>query len=416
MTVIINIFSRGTTSLSIMLLPLIVGNVLGLEKLGEFIIFLAAITSASVLCRLGMDTTTLKAAGKDWESITKNKKQIFFCGIFSTLIGSIFINTIIFSYAKIFLSVRFDEFIIPLLIAIFTYSSNNIIGANLKASNKSYISSIFDSGGAELSTLLMILYFSFYKKTEINIIDIIYWITASSSFLYILGVSYFLIHYAKIRIKLRDVFLRTKAMLYESKDFLIISITTHLTGRGVPIIMALFFLPKVIGLYTLVYTISAMVSFISVIYNSIIPPKFSFFFQREKIKEINFLYKKSVIEMFAASSIITIFIYYFKENIFSFSNIKITDEIVIYLSIMIFSQLINVLTGPAGFLLNMTGHEKHVRNITLLLSIIFIFLISISGYLQYPILLFISFAFFSILRNILLFKKTYTEFFNQNNY
>ena len=107
-----------------------------------------------------------------------------------------------------------------------------------------------------------------------------------------------------------------------------------------------------------------LTSFVLMVVNMVVAPRYALLWKEDKIKEIKRLAKWSTRGMVAlALPIITIMLFMpdFIMGLFG-------DEFVVagnLLAIMAIGQFINVATGSVGFLLNMSGHERDFRRVTM---------------------------------------------------
>jgi O-antigen/teichoic acid export membrane protein len=109
-------------------------------------------------------------------------------------------------------------------------------------------------------------------------------------------------------------------------------------------------------------------------------PKFAILFKQNKLKEIEKLCVKSSnymsILLLAIIPLVIFIVPLFVKELDSFNGF-------IVFIILIFGQVINVITGAVAMLLNMTGHEKEMRTIMLkslfITAVLFIVLTGLIG-------------------------------------
>jgi O-antigen/teichoic acid export membrane protein len=107
-----------------------------------------------------------------------------------------------------------------------------------------------------------------------------------------------------------------------------------------------------------------LASFVLIAVNLVVAPKFANAFAKDNLTEVNRLSKLSSKFMLAIATPILILMLVLPGFLMSLFG----KEYVIaapLLQIMAIGQFINVITGSVGYLLNMTGHEKDMRNVVL---------------------------------------------------
>ncbi len=107
-----------------------------------------------------------------------------------------------------------------------------------------------------------------------------------------------------------------------------------------------------------------LASFVLIAVNLVVAPKFARAFAKGDYNDVNSLSLLSSRLMVAMALPVLLFMFMFPEFLMSLFG----EEYVIaapLLQIMAVGQFINVITGSVGYLLNMTGHEKDMRNVVL---------------------------------------------------
>ncbi len=163
-----------------------------------------------------------------------------------------------------------------------------------------------------------------------------------------------------------------------------------------------------IGIYNVAVKISMFGSIVLFSINSIVAPKISQLFNQKNIIELNKIVKISSRLMFFLTIPILIFILFFSEFILRFFG----EEFILgtaCLNILIIGQLINVLCGSVGYILNMTGYQnifKWIIFFSFIINVILnIVLIPFYGIFGAAIASMISLTLWNILSCIYIYKK-----------
>ena len=107
-----------------------------------------------------------------------------------------------------------------------------------------------------------------------------------------------------------------------------------------------------------------LVSFILVAVNYVVAPEFASLYKQNQTEELRKLALQAVKLMVALALPVLIALCLFSEKILALFGNEYRDAAPL-LIIMSLGQFINVVTGPVGFLLNMSGHEKDMRNVVM---------------------------------------------------
>jgi len=115
-----------------------------------------------------------------------------------------------------------------------------------------------------------------------------------------------------------------------------------------------------VGIYSAALRVALLVNFVLVAFNSILAPKFASLYHRNDMDEIGHLTVRSVAIMLVLTAPLFALCFLFPEYVLKLFGSEFVAASTA-LMILAFSQLINVMTGPIGILLMMTGHEKLMR-------------------------------------------------------
>jgi O-antigen/teichoic acid export membrane protein len=151
-------------------------------------------------------------------------------------------------------------------------------------------------------------------------------------------------------------------------DYSLSDITGYLLKFSPIIILGIYATGKDVGLFSLANSTAFVINFILWIVNTVYAPHFANYFSQGRISELKSLVLSCVFYMMFVAVPIFLFIVSFPSYILGFFGAEFI-EAKNALIIMAFAQLFNVATGPVYFLLNMTGHERNLRNIVFVTAI-----------------------------------------------
>lgn len=151
----------------------------------------------------------------------------------------------------------------------------------------------------------------------------------------------------------------------------IISLLSQAALWSAPLIIGAFGSASDVALFSIALKSATVVSFILIAVNSIAAPKFAEAYKKYKLCEVRVIFRNSTQIMILAALPLIIFMLIYAEwlmGLFGKEYVEGADV----LRILAIGQFINVITGPVGFLLQMTGHEKTLRNNFFISSLIMI--------------------------------------------
>ena len=159
-----------------------------------------------------------------------------------------------------------------------------------------------------------------------------------------------------------------KKSLVGRGSFWLIDVVLQLNLAGIIIITSQYLDYIEVAQLNSALRLSLVISFILPAVNLICAPKFSKLHYRSNKRELLDLVRYSTLLMILFSLPIVVVMFYFSNFFMSFFGGDFADAGNI-LRILIIGQFLNVCVGSVGYLLNMSGHEKIMRNITVLVNI-----------------------------------------------
>ncbi len=118
------------------------------------------------------------------------------------------------------------------------------------------------------------------------------------------------------------------------------------------------------GVFALCLKLSLLISFVLLAINTTIAPRISHLYWKGKREELDRFIRKSTRYIFLLSALPFLLLILFPETLLASINPEFSDGATV-LVILCFGQLLNAGCGPVGLLLNMSGHQKSVMQVTL---------------------------------------------------
>ena len=370
------LFTKGSTALvfkiggmlSIYFFHFFLAKFAGAEANGIFSTFFTLLSIIAVVSILGLDTFLLKKLAdfnskQQWGSLKDTYKK----AISIVLTNSIFLSLLLY---VLFINGCFDFYnqsdIVYYLI--FTIIPFSVLHINAEA----------------FRAIKNIKLFSFFKNFSIFGLAAILLIIANESELNI-GVSVFTISVISLSVLSVFLWFRTTnklhapigrnipvlAMIKESFP-MFLSESFFLLMSWVDILMLGYFENQfLVGVYTITLKLAGLTGLILFATNTILGPKISELYHNKNMQSLASTVQGATKFTFLLSLPIFLIIIFFPSFLLNiFGDDFVSAEARLVLIILSVGQIISVFCGPVLNLLNMTNHEKTVRNIVVFAAII----------------------------------------------
>lgn len=140
------------------------------------------------------------------------------------------------------------------------------------------------------------------------------------------------------------------------------AIMNVITTWGGQLIAGFFNSPEEVAQLAVSRNTTVLVSFILMAVNNVSAPRFAVMYNKGQMKELEKYVKSTTLIMTIAALPITIFLLIYPEFVLSFFGKDFTGGAWL-LRILALGQFVSVISGSVAYLLNMTGHEKDMRNV-----------------------------------------------------
>lgn len=351
-----SVFRLASAFLSF-LFTVYVTNTFTLEVAGLILLYFAVFSFLSYNYRYGLDTYLLKYIN----STTEISLEL------NLFINSIFIYLFFFliGFISIILFFQVDKIFWIFYISLFFNCIHFFVSIIFQARNNAFFG-VFFQNFLFLSILLSL-------STLLGV-DNAYFFALLFLFSSFLTATVSLVFFVR-RFKLFIFSNKVFEFLSCSLPFFIILICSQLTQWNSQFLLAYFVDESAVALFSSSQRVGMLISLFLISVNFIVAPKFAELHFKKEYHQLFNLFKKSAIFVSLLTLPLVIAVAYFAELVLSVFGESYVDTAFV-LRILCFAQVINVLTGSVAILLNMTGNENIVRNISLLGA----FLSIISGF------------------------------------
>lgn len=158
-----------------------------------------------------------------------------------------------------------------------------------------------------------------------------------------------------------DTAVNRRKLLNTSNSLAWVAIISVLMSFTETFILGLFHDEASVGRYAAALRLALLINFIIIAFNSILAPNFASLYRQEKMPDIQALARHSIIVMFVLTLPLVAIFCLLPAQVLSIFGDEF-GKATIALILLSIGQLINVLSGPVGILLQMTGQERTFRN------------------------------------------------------
>lgn len=339
----------------------------GFDGWGGFSIGFSVIQIASMLSNLGINISLIKLASNPNFSIKHIFKTVLQWFI-PVVIG---ISIIVFFGVELFENHIHRTTIYQIKIAsigILPFSLSLLVGGILRGKKKIVAFSFFDSLGRTLFSLLILVLFIFIDLENGQVIIISFvlgqYLLCGTALFFLQKIfrDEVIASDQKIKIDISNVLKLSLPMFWSG-------IMSNATIYIVILFLGFQFSENIVGQFDSVYKISSLMMLIPFAINSVSATRFA-----ETSNDIQELSKNvfnaSQISFFSSILLFT-FLILFQETIFGLLHIPNSTDNFVLLTLLLISQLCINFSGSVGFLMQMVGFEKKLRDVSIF-SIIFV--------------------------------------------
>ena len=380
----------------------------GAEGIGVFALCQSILMISTLISLIGTDTASVKLISINFYQKKYSKIKSIYLSILKMVIPiSAIISLMVFLSIDVASDVIFNKPNIKMglfytIIAILPLCLIYIHSESLRGMKKVELYSIIKYFLTPFFSIIFL--FIFYDSNNIYLPILVYCIS-----IIITSIIGFIMWFKKSRFFVTDsMYTSINEVLKISLPFMVSSSMLLLLQWIDILILGYFETSSQIGIYNVAVKISMFASIILFSINSIVAPKISEFFNQENFIELKKIIKSSSKLMFFLTMPVLILMLVFSEFILKFFGEQFVSG-VLCLNILIAGQLINVLCGSVGYILNMTEHQnvfKWIIILSVIVNIVLnIILIPLHGIFGAAISSMISLILWNILSSIYIYKK-----------
>lgn len=358
---------------------------------GMFLFALSLVTFGSSFFRMGLDSVLVRSFGA--EGITKETSLRFAKGSIwvAMLVGVVSLLGFLLS-ETIATDLYGNQDFTPVLHYVFLtlpfLTLVCLFGFSFQGVQRFILANILQNLGVRLLFIILAMTVYFYRGT-INAILAFELFMSSSIFFAVLAAWLWYRQDTIDKHIVLSIFQGSKKDLFDgelwkSSSNLWVAATMILLVQWSANITAGFFVdPEEFAYLSAAQRTAGLISFVLVVINMTVAPRFAKLWKAQKIEELSSLAGRSTLAMILAAMPLFCGALFFSDKVMLLFGPEYLAGSHL-LMIMAFGQIINVATGSVGYLLNMSGHDKDFRRITLVSGITSI-LIAVSATWQWGV-------------------------------
>lgn len=353
-------------AISVFFFHLVVARTLDISDAGTFFLSFSVLTVLWGISSLGMPMAIVRFVGsyhshENWKRID----ALMYLASRRIFIASVILAGLVFILVDVFidflsLDVNFSSTLKVMVFVIPVIALYNLIADAFQGIHKSIISIFLKNILTPLMTcfVLIVMLFGAYP---VNIITISFVFSLCAVITLMLAIYLWL---NQPVFKMSFKYIKNTDFIKSSHPLFVVNLLGLLVQWSGVLIVGAFVSEEDAALFTVAQKIAMLTSFVLIAVNLVVAPRFAASFASGNLKELKeTAHFCSRLMLISATPVLVImllipsfFLGLFGEEYKQAANL---------LQILVVGQFVNVATGSVGYLLNMTGHEKDMRNVVL---------------------------------------------------
>ena len=356
--------ARGIAAVGGIVLFIVLGRLYGAEGVGVFALAQSIYLGAGILARYGMDNALMRYVGQD---PTASAVPVY---LRLALTKSALLSTV----AAVLVFLLRDQFALwfdaPMLgivlpgiaLAIPPFTVAFVLAGFMKGIRKPATACLLENGGIALVATALVLLFYNLSSEGISTSG---WAMAAAAWI-VLGQGLWQVWKWRRSTpsETKNQTLDPIAFKSSSNAFFVMSLAPFMQQTLFILIAGWFLSDTDLGLFKVAERTALLISFVLIVINAVLPPRFASLYQQGKIEELTSLLRVGALLGLLLASPLLVLCIGFPEWVLSYYGEEFVQAAPL-LQLIAFAQGINVATGSVGFLLSMTGNEALMRNISI---------------------------------------------------
>lgn len=362
--------AKSAAALGGLFLAIVLGRLYGPGGMGAFALAQSLLLGASIIARYGLDKSLIRYVGQDHESLgalVYLHWALLRAGMLS-LIFAIAVFVMRTSIDQLFGVAQLKVLLTGVALSIPAFTLSFVLGGFFKGIRKPVKASLLENGSMSMVAAVIIVCWEWLRPGA-GIANV-GWALAMSSWIVLLNGVLQVISWSRSEKNKKSGLIEPKKQFMESASAFFVASFAQFMQQVVSVLVAGWILSSdELGLFRAAERTAVLINFSLLVINAVLPPRFASLYRHNDIDALGMLARKGAMMGVVASApflLLCIFAPEYPLGLFG----EDFSQAVHMLRIIAIAQLINVVTGSVGFILNMTGHEKLMRNISLACNLI----------------------------------------------
>jgi len=366
-------FAKAISAFGALALVVIVGRLYGPEGVGVFALAQSILLGAGILARRGMDNALMRFVGRESDS-PRVRSYLYWAAWRSLWVSLPLTLMLIFlrePVAHYFAMPGLAEVLLGVGLAVPFYSWAFLLTGFFKGIRKPATGAFLENGSISLVTGALLLVVGYVLPEHGAKLAFLGWAYAVGAFFVALqggaqAALWLRRHRMVTGVKSINAAEKT-AFRGVSRSFFVMGLAGFMQTALSVMIAGKFLGSEQLGLFKSAQQIAISVGFVLMVINAIFPPRFAALYHQGEMDRLGGLARNGALLGIVLAAPFLLVCLLFPEWVLSLVG-EGFEPAAPLLQIIALAQLVNVATGSVGFLLNMTGHERYMRNIALLCS------------------------------------------------
>ena len=346
------------------LMTVVITRTLSVEESGLFLLGFAICSAVGMLCSLGLTTAFIRFIGgyhaeDNWSVI----KGVFNKGLITVLMASIVVAFIIFTCSafisnNLFDKPLFENVLMAMAFAIPCFAIYQLVAFAFQGLHKPVISILLQNiSNQALVVIALLIASAFLVDLTATLVAIVF-----TSAAFITVIIALIKWFSNKNLAIIADYSQTSALAASAKPLFLMMLMGMLVQYSGQIISGVYLSASDVAYFSVAQRISMLTSFVLIAVNLVAAPRFAASAKLGKTEELRTTSLFCSRIMIIIATPVVVFMFFFAEFLMGLFGEEYVQAAHL-LQILIVGQFINVITGSVGYLLNMSGHEKDMRNV-----------------------------------------------------
>ncbi len=373
--------ARGVVSFGALGLVVVVGHLYGPQGVGVYALAQSILLGAGILSRRGMDSALIRFVGRDHEA-RQVRGFLYWAGWRSLWVSAPLMLVVCFGrgLAEDFFGMPgLAVMLLGIGLAVPLYTWSFLLAGFFKGVRKPAMAAMQENGAIALVAGALLLGLQWWLQGPLAL-AVLGWVYLAAALLIAAQGHLTAMRWLR-RVRRPPAEVNTSAQTSAasttlspvdlaslrsvSQSFFVISLAAFMHGVLSIMIAGKFLGSTELGLFKSAQQIGLSVAFVLMVINAIFPPRFATLYHQGKMAALGGTARRAALLGVALSAPFLLVCLLVPEWVLGLLG-EGFESAALLLRIVALAQLVNVATGSVGFLLNMTGHDRVMRNIALL--------------------------------------------------